>query len=50
MPIWLENLPAESHQQVVAEIARLINDERHEAEFALSLKATLLTGKKPLIQ
>lgn len=50
MPIWLENLPAESQQQVVAEIARLINDERHEAEFALSLKATLLTGKKPLIQ
>ncbi|MFN2498685.1 MAG: class I SAM-dependent methyltransferase [Pyrinomonadaceae bacterium] len=50
MPIWLENLRAEPHQQVVAEIVRLINDERHEAEFALSLKATLLTGKKPLIQ
>jgi len=32
------------------EIARLINEERHEAEFALSLKATLVMGKKPLIQ
>lgn len=50
MPIWLETLPAESRQQVIAEIARLINEERHEAEFALSVKATLVMGKKPLIQ
>ncbi|MEP6743290.1 MAG: class I SAM-dependent methyltransferase, partial [bacterium] len=50
MPIWLENLPAESMQSVVAEIARLINEERHAAEFALSVKATLVTGKKPLLQ
>ena len=50
MPIWLEKLPAASQPQVVAEIARLINEERHEAEFALSVKATLLMGKKPLIQ
>ncbi len=50
MPIWLENLPADSQQQVIGEIARLINEERHQAEFALSVKATLVTGKKPLIQ
>jgi len=50
MPIWLENLPANSQQQVIGEIARLINEERHQAEFALSVKATLVTGKKPLIQ
>ncbi|HKP45855.1 MAG TPA: class I SAM-dependent methyltransferase [Pyrinomonadaceae bacterium] len=50
MPLWLQDLPAESHEQVAAEIARLINEERHEAEFALSVKATLVTGKKPLIQ
>jgi ubiquinone/menaquinone biosynthesis C-methylase UbiE len=50
MPIWLETLPAESRQKVIAEIARLINEERHEAEFALSVKATLVMGKKPLIQ
>jgi len=50
MQIWLENLPADSQQPVIAEIARLINGERHEAEFAFSVKATLVTGKKPLIQ
>lgn len=50
MPIWLETLPADSRPQVIAEIARLINEERHEAEFALSVKATLVIGKKPLIQ
>lgn len=50
MQIWLEHLPAGSYQQVAEEIARLINEERHEAEFALSVKATLVTGKKPLIQ
>jgi ubiquinone/menaquinone biosynthesis C-methylase UbiE len=49
-PIWLETLPGESRKQVKEEIARLINKERHEAEFALSVKATLVTGKKPLIQ
>jgi len=50
MPIWLETLPVRSRVQVIAEIARLINEERHEAEFALSVKATLVLGKKPLIQ
>ena len=50
MPIWLETLPVRSRVQVIAEIARLINEERHEAEFALSVKATLVMGKKPLIQ
>ena len=50
IPIWLENLPADSQPQVIGEIARLINEERHQAEFALSVKATLVTGKKPLIQ
>ncbi len=50
MTLWLENLPTGSRQQIVTEIARLINEERHEAEFALSLKATLVRGKKPLLQ
>ncbi|MBC8031318.1 MAG: class I SAM-dependent methyltransferase [Pyrinomonadaceae bacterium] len=48
MPIWLESLSAKARKQVVSEIARLINEERHEAEFALSLKATLMVGKKAL--
>jgi ubiquinone/menaquinone biosynthesis C-methylase UbiE len=50
MGIWLETLPPDSQEQVLTEIARLINEERHEAEFALSLKATLVTGKKALSQ
>jgi len=48
MPIWLESLSPEVHEEVVAEIARLINEERHEAEFALTFKATLMVGKKAL--
>ena len=50
MPIWLGTLPKGSYDQVVKEIARLINEERHEAEFALSVKATLVVGRKALNQ
>lgn len=50
MAIWLETLPEDSHEQVVKEIGRLINEERHEAEFALSVKATLVVGRKALNQ
>jgi ubiquinone/menaquinone biosynthesis C-methylase UbiE len=50
MSIWLETLPQDSYEQVVREIGRLINEERHEAEFALTVKATLLMGKKALSQ
>ncbi|HEV2883508.1 MAG TPA: class I SAM-dependent methyltransferase [Pyrinomonadaceae bacterium] len=46
MQIWLETLPKQSYDQVAKEIERLINDERHEAEFALSIKATLVVGRK----
>lgn len=48
MQIWLETLPRDSYEQVVKEIGRLINEERHEAEFALTVKATLVMGKKAL--
>lgn len=48
MPIWLDSLSTESREGVITEIARLINEERHEAEFALTLKATLMVGKKSL--
>lgn len=50
MQIWLETLPPDSYEQVVKEIGRLINEERREAEFALSVKATLVVGKKALRQ
>ncbi|HWN10048.1 MAG TPA: methyltransferase domain-containing protein [Pyrinomonadaceae bacterium] len=48
MPIWLESLSPEAKSRVITEIGRLINEERHEAEFALTLKATLVVGKKAL--
>jgi hypothetical protein len=50
MPRWLESLPENHYEQVTKEVARLINEERHEAEFALSFKATLVAGRKALLQ
>ena len=49
-PIWLETLPQGSREAVVTEIARLINEESGEAAFALTVKATLVIGKKALSQ
>jgi SAM-dependent methyltransferase len=46
MPIWLANLPAQAKDGVLAEIARLINEESRETSFALTVKATVLVGKK----
>ena len=48
MPIWLETLPADSHQNVIDEIGRLVNEESHGLEFALTIKATLVTGEKAI--
>jgi ubiquinone/menaquinone biosynthesis C-methylase UbiE len=48
MHIWLETLPTDAYEQVVREIARLINEERHEGAFALTVKATLVMGRKAL--
>ena len=43
---WLEFLPESSRERVTKEIARLIDEDRHAAEFALSVKATLIVGRK----
>lgn len=43
---WLALVPDDKRAEVVSEISRLINEERHEAEFALSVKATLIVGQK----
>lgn len=45
---WLEALPGEEERaRVLAEIERIIDEERHEEmEFAISVKATLVTGRK----
>lgn len=46
MKDWLASVPVSSRAAVAQEITRLINEERHEAEFALSVKATLVAGRK----
>jgi hypothetical protein len=46
MPIWLQTLPQDSYDEVLNEIGRLISEESRELEFALTVKATLVMGKK----
>lgn len=43
---WLALVPEDTRAELFSEISRLINEERHEAEFALSVKATLIVGHK----
>ena len=43
---WLALVPEDRRAALFSEISRLINEERHEAEFALSVKATLVVGQK----
>jgi len=46
MKDWLALVPDDKRAGLFNEISRLINKERHEAEFALSVKATLVIGQK----
>ncbi len=43
---WLALVPDDKKARLFSEISRLINEERHEAEFAFSVKATLIVGRK----
>jgi ubiquinone/menaquinone biosynthesis C-methylase UbiE len=44
---WLEPLPDDAARAaVLREVARIIDEERHEGEFALSVKATIVVGRK----
>jgi ubiquinone/menaquinone biosynthesis C-methylase UbiE len=44
---WLASLPdEEARADVLREVERIIDDERHDAEFALSIKATVVVGRK----
>ncbi|MCA1634910.1 MAG: class I SAM-dependent methyltransferase [Acidobacteria bacterium] len=44
---WLDALPDEAGRAaVLAEIERIIDEERNEAEFSLSVKATFVVGRK----
>ena len=46
LPNWLHSVPEAARGRVVQELARIIDEERHSGEFSLTLKATLLMGKK----
>ena len=43
---WLATVPEEERTKLMQELTCLINEERHEAEFPLTVKATLLVGRK----
>jgi ubiquinone/menaquinone biosynthesis C-methylase UbiE len=44
---WVEALPdEESREDVLSEVARIVDDERSEADFSLSIKATIVVGRK----
>jgi ubiquinone/menaquinone biosynthesis C-methylase UbiE len=43
---WLAPVSDDARAELFSEISRLINEERHEAEFALSVKASVIVGEK----
>lgn len=43
---WLGSLPPEDHERVIKQIERIIDEERHDMDFSLTLKATLIVGRK----
>jgi ubiquinone/menaquinone biosynthesis C-methylase UbiE len=44
---WLDSLPdEEARANVLEEVARIIDDDRHEGDFSLTVKATIVVGKK----
>lgn len=43
---WLGSLPTEDRTRVTSEIERIIDEERHDMDFSLTLKATLVMGRK----
>jgi len=50
LPNWLQSVPESARARVVEEISKIIDEERHSGEFVLTLKATLLVGKKARLQ
>lgn len=46
---WLKSIPESWQARVEQEISGLINEERHSAEFSLTVKATLVSGQKAAV-
>ena len=50
LPGWLSSVPEAARGRVQEELANIIDEERHSGEFSLTMKATLVTGKKARVQ
>ena len=50
LPMWLHSIPEAMQPKVRDELGRVIDEERHTGEFTLTLKATLVVGKKARVQ
>ncbi len=50
LPNWFQRVPAADQDRVIRELTRIIDEERHDGEFLLTLKATLVVGKKGFVQ
>src|SRR5215813_9816540 len=50
LPNWLHSIPEASQQRIMDELTRIIDEERHSGEFALTVKATLVVGRKARVQ
>lgn len=50
LPMWLQSISESAQQKVMDELKRIIDEERHRGEFALTLKATLVVGRKARVQ
>lgn len=46
LPKWLKPLPENERDRVVSRLAQIIDEELHSGEFSLTLKATLVVGRK----
>jgi len=46
LPNWFQRVPEGDQDRVIEELTKIIDEERHDAAFTLTLKATLIVGKK----
>jgi ubiquinone/menaquinone biosynthesis C-methylase UbiE len=50
LPNWFQRVPQGDQDRVIRELTGIIDEERHDGEFILTLKATLVVGKKSHVQ
>src|SRR5881394_654005 len=50
LPMWLHSTPEAMQSKMRDELGRMIDEERHAGEFTLTVKATLVVGKKARFQ